>query len=300
MPRLQGLRQRRHGQCACRAGVSADLAARAVHRRSLNAEVEARVRVATRGLPSVEACRPCGKFPSRDEERPDHRVGADGTADITLDALVHVNYGDGLGHTALGIGRLPRLNAPICLELADLEFPSFANLDTVKNFLHIRRRSLVPVFFVAILGCTCNRPTRCIVGDLPELSQSSIHRLDILVDHVVPLAFVCLLDCILEKAQSLLNWKDPRKLEEDGRHDVVDELAHSCLFGHAGSIDGEHLHLLLSNHSAKGVWQLRLQLCVRPGHVKHQGTTLHAAFKNDACFDGKDVLLLVHCQVTTT
>mmetsp|Transcript_14989 Transcript_14989/g.35373 ORF Transcript_14989/g.35373 Transcript_14989/m.35373 type:complete len:203 (-) Transcript_14989:1605-2213(-) len=171
-------------------------------------------------------------------------------------------------------------------------------LDLVQYFGDVGRWSLRAGLGVDHLRVGLQSgPRRCVVLDGAERFDGSLHGLDVLVDDRVALVLVGLLHRVLQQRQGLLRGEHPRQFEEDCRHDVVDELAHSRSLRHRTGIDGADLQLLLPDDLAEGRRENGRQLSIGPRAVQDQSASIRQRAQHQIREEAEDVFLLVDGQV---
>mmetsp|Transcript_14990 Transcript_14990/g.35385 ORF Transcript_14990/g.35385 Transcript_14990/m.35385 type:complete len:252 (-) Transcript_14990:1605-2360(-) len=223
---------------------------------------------------------------------------ANGAANVALDALVHVHNRHGFGDTTLCIARLRERHATIGLDLTDLQLVASHGLDLVQDLCDVGRRGLHTGLGVDHIGIRLqSRPGFGIVVDGAQGLDGRLHGLDVLVDDRVALVLVGLLHRVLQQRQGLLRGEHPRQFEEDCRHDVVDELAHSRSLRHRTGIDGADLQLLLPDDLAEGRRENGRQLSIGPRAVQDQSASIRQRAQHQIREEAEDVFLLVDGQV---
>mmetsp|Transcript_41289 Transcript_41289/g.68330 ORF Transcript_41289/g.68330 Transcript_41289/m.68330 type:complete len:308 (-) Transcript_41289:1065-1988(-) len=198
MPLLHCLQARHHAQSSHRARVCANLATCAVIWRRLDTKMKTSKCVATCSLASIERVRCLLQFCVRKEEWPNHCMRADSTANVALDAFVHVNDRHRLSNAAFGKASLREWHATVSFDLADFELMPAHCLDLVQDVNNVGRwlfNTLLDVVGLPITIQSC--PLGCIILNSAQGLNGGLHCFDILVDDSITLVLVGFLHSIL-------------------------------------------------------------------------------------------------------
>mmetsp|Transcript_115823 Transcript_115823/g.307981 ORF Transcript_115823/g.307981 Transcript_115823/m.307981 type:complete len:409 (-) Transcript_115823:1498-2724(-) len=246
VPKLHRLLLPHHAQRIIGARLHAHLAAGAIARGDLDAEVVTSL-FRRCGLSGLERCwRPViGVLV--DEEWPNHRMRADVGAVVALGALVHVHLRHLAGLQLLlvvaqahGRDTAHWEGGHRNLVTAEHDHGTLNLLDEWVSVALVLQRLwqwLVHKVCPSVLG----------VLDLDEVRHGILDRLQVLLDDEVAVLLVGLLDCPLEVGHRLLHGQHVGQVEEGCLHDVVRQLAQAALLRHPACVDGVELDVLLSN-----------------------------------------------------